>query len=341
MRSIAIAALWGVAALLWPVGSKAEEAGKGFEWQPQQSDHIDLLYDGRPAMRYMMPTLDESSPAQRMATMKPFHHLYSPDGTALLTKGDADGLYPHHKGLFYGFNKITYGDGKTCDTWHCTGKAYQEPKRDMTLEFSKLAASQRVVIDWHGQDGEAFATENRRLSISRPVRQGFDGWQIDFRSHLATLDGKPIHLDGDPQHAGFHFRASQEVPDKTAKETYYVRTDGKGEPGDYRNWDPENPNSQASLECETRPWNAMSFVIGDNRYTAVYLDHPSNPKPSRYSERDYGRFGSYFVADVTKEKPLEVKYRLWVQEGEVTVEDCKSLHREFVNESSRQRDAAG
>jgi hypothetical protein len=75
----------------------------------------------------------------------------------------------------------------------------------------------------------------------------------------------------------------------------------------------------------------MSIVVGGKRYTILYLDHPQNPKPSRYSERDYGRFGSYFVADVSKEKPLDVKYRLWVQAGEMTVEQCEKLRHDFIN----------
>jgi hypothetical protein len=71
-------------------------------------------------------------------------------------------------------------------------------------------------------------------------------------------------------------------------------------------------------------------VLGDKRYTAVYLDHPKNPKPARYSERDYGRFGSYFAADVEPDKPLIVNYRLWLQEGEMTVEQANALSRQFV-----------
>ena len=46
--------------------------------------------------------------------------------------------------------------------------------------------------------------------------------------------------------------------------------------------------------------------------------------------------------DATKEKPLKVKYRLWVQDGEMTVDECKALHQAFVDSASqRQRDAAG
>ena len=73
---------------------------------------------------YRFPVLDTSTPESREATYKPYHFMYSPDGSILLTKGPG-GLYTHHRGLFYGFSKITYGNGKTCDTWHCPEGAYQ------------------------------------------------------------------------------------------------------------------------------------------------------------------------------------------------------------------------
>jgi hypothetical protein len=316
-------------------------AAEVFKWQEPAEDHIDLTFDGKPALRYVMPKIDDSSPERRNETFKPFHHVWSPDGDTLLTKGPG-GLFPHHRGIFYGFNKITYGDGKQCDTWHCTGKAYQSHEEVLKAETKLDLAWHQTAIDWHGQDGEAFAHEKRRVTISRLTHYGVDGWQITFNSELSTADGKPIHLDGDPQHAGVQFRASQHVPDKTANQTYYLRTDGKGEPGDYRNWDHKNPDAAGNEECTNRPWNALSFVIDGQRYTVVYLDHPNNPKPARYSERDYGRFGSYFVADVTKDKPLTVKYRFWIQPGEMTVEQCEALHQTFVGSANkRQRDAAG
>jgi hypothetical protein len=302
---------------------------EGFEWQTPEDDHVDLLFNGEPAFRYMMPTLDESSEEKRSETFKPYHHVFSPDGKTLLTKGPG-GLFPHHRGLFYGFNKITYGDGKECDTWHCTGKTFQSHEEIVEEEADADGAKQIVKIDWHGKDGEVFANETREMDIERQKHNGVEGWQIDFSSHLESSDGQTVHLDGDPQHAGFQFRATQKVPDETAKETYYVRTNGVGKPGDYRNWDHNKPNSPGNSENENRPWNALSFVVDGQRYTVVYLDHPSNPKPSRYSERDYGRFGSYFVADVTKEKPLDVKYRVWIQPGEMTVQQCSALSQEFT-----------
>lgn len=323
VRICLVTLLLGLAAVDCPAG--------GFEWKKQADDHIDLEFNGKPAIRYMMPTLDESSDDKRNETFKPYHHIFSPDGKTLLTKGPG-GLFPHHRGLFFGFNKVTYGDGKTCDIWHCTGKTHQSHEEVLQAEADDDSADQVVAIDWHGSDGEVFAREKREINVTRPTHNGVEGWQIDFKSRLETADGKPIHLDGDPQHAGFQFRATQKVPDEFADKTYYLRTDGKGKPGDFRNWNHQQPNAKGNAENENRPWNALSMVVDGERFTVLYLDHPTNPKPARFSEREYGRFGSYFVTDVTEDKPLDVKYRIWIQPGEMTVAQCEELSKQFDGE---------
>jgi hypothetical protein len=115
------------------------------------------------------------------------------------------------------------------------------------------------------------------------------------------------------------------VADKTAKQTYYLRPDGKGKPGETRNWDPKTKQGPVDL-----PWYAMSFVHGKERYTCCYLNHPLNPKETRFSERDYGRFGGYFEYTVTDKAPLVVHYRIWLQEGEMTAAQATALRTAFA-----------
>ena len=69
----------------------------------------------------------------------------------------------------------------------------------------------------------------------------------------------------------------------------------------------------------------MSFVLGGKRYTVAYLDDPGNPKEARFSEREYGRFGSYFEYTIEQDKPLTVNYRLWLQEGLMQPEEVAAL----------------
>ncbi len=283
-----------------------------FAWKDAAPGETDLLYNGHPVLRYMHAAFDDSTKEKREQTFKVYHHLFAPAGE-LITKGPG-GLYTHHRGLFYGF-KATYGAGKgvTADTWHCPPppnkmEAHLAHEKTLASEAGPLLGRHRVQIGWHGTGKERFAVEERELTVYAVPH----GRLVEFASKLTPVKGA-VKVDGDPQHAGFHFRASNEVADTTKGETYYLRPDGKDKPGATRNWDPKTKQGPVNL-----PWDAMSFVVGGKRYTAAYLDRPANPKEARSSERDYGRLGSYFVAEATEKKPLLVDYRLWLQEGEMT-----------------------
>ena len=288
-----------------------------FVWKESGGQATELTYGDRPVLKYMHPTLDESSKEARAETYKPYHHVYEPRGKFLITKG-AGGLFPHHRGLFFGFNKISYGEGKTADTWHCNNGEFQSHEKSLKSDTGPVLGRHLVAIDWHGKQQDVFAKEQREMTVYATS----GGTLIEFASHLESTVG-PVKLDGDPQHAGFQFRATQEVPDKTAKQTYYLRPDGQGEPGKFRNW----PQDKAHVNL---PWHALSIVVSDQRYTVCYLDRPQNPKEARFSERDYGRFGSYFEYQLDEGKPLDLNYRIWLQPGEMTGEQVERLANDFV-----------
>jgi hypothetical protein len=290
-----------------------------FVWKDSAGQFAELAFGKRPVLRYMYAALDETIPERRAATYKPYHHVFDPEGKFLITKGPG-GLYPHHRGLFFGFNRISY-DGKTADTWHCNRGEFQSHEEFMTVEAGPVFGRHVARIDWHGQDKNVFAREQREMTVYATS----GGNLIEFASHLESAAG-PVKLDGDPQHAGFQFRATQEVPDKTAKLTYYLRPDGKGKEGETRNWDAKTRDPR----MVNLPWHALSFVVGEQRYTCCYLDRPQNPKEARFSERDYGRFGSYFEYELDKDKPLDLNYRIWLQKGEMSGEQVQRLSDDFV-----------
>jgi hypothetical protein len=308
-----------------------------FNWTPPGEKELIyvVLSDAkqRPVLRYMSAPFDDSSKDARDRTYKVFHHLYDPAGKRLVTNGGHTDLkpgesrkllFPHHRGIMFGFNKCSYGEGfkKKADTWHCTGDAHVAHEKLLAKEEGSVLGRHRVRIGWHGEKKERFLQEEREITVySVP-----GGTLVEFASRLTAPSG-PVKLDGDPQHAGFQFRASNDVADPAAaKQTYYLRPDGKGKPGEFRNWDPKTRKGPVDL-----PWYALSFVLGDQRYTCCYLNHPRNPKEQRFSERDYGRFGGYFEAVVTQKQPLLVNYRLWLQDGEMIGAQAQALHAAFAS----------
>jgi hypothetical protein len=312
----------------------SKDAKEGFSWNDHPNDFLDLthLADGRvksvPVMRYMYKTYDTSSPAVRNKTYKVFHHVFDPAGAGkIITNGghtddfksEKDLLYPHHRGLMFAFNKCQY-DGKSVDTWHCTNGAHVSHQKSIFQTAGPIMAEHRVLLSWHGPKEEIFAEEERQMTAY--CMKG--GTLIEFTTRLTPKVAK-LRLDGDPQHSGFQFRAHNDVAKKTAKETYYLRPDGKGKLGATRNWEPKK-GGPVNL-----PWDVMSFVLDGKRYSVAYIDHPSNPGEKRYSERDYGRFGCYFEAELTPENPLILNHRVWLQEGEMAAEQVERLREAFVN----------
>jgi Methane oxygenase PmoA len=293
---------------------------------------LDSLTTGksRPILRYMHRKYDDSTEQHRVLSYKVFHHVYDPEGKQFVTNGGQtdypDDLkrkltFPHHRGLMFAFNRITYGNGKKADIWHANPKGvHQSAEGVLSQSMGPVLGRHRVAVDWHGPDKAVFAKEEREVTVYNVP----GGTLVEFASRLKTTNG-PIKLDGDPQHAGFQFRARNDVADKTAKQTYYLRPDGKGKLDETRNWDPKTKKGPVNL-----PWNAMSFVLDGKRYTVAYLDKPTNPREARWSERDYGRFGNYFEYEVTKEHPLVVDYRIWLQDGEMTGPQVQALDTEFV-----------
>jgi hypothetical protein len=318
-----------VGRMLFFIGPSAKPGDfKGFSWNDVPHRYAELHYIDRSVMRYMDMPYDPN-PKKRVLNYKVFHHLYDPEGKFLVTNGGESDypdqpkkklLYPHHRGLMYAFNKCTY-DGKTCDTWHAKpGDTHQEHVKFLNVEGGPVLGRHRVLVAWHGADNKVFAKEEREVT----AYQVPGGTLVEFSSRLRPTDG-PVKLGGDPQHAGFHFRARNDVADKTAKQTYFLRPDGKGKLDETRNWDPKTKKGPVNL-----PWNAMSFVLDGKRYTVAYLDKPTNPRESRWSERDYGRFGNYFEFEITKDRPLVVDYRIWLQEGEMTGRQVQELSTAFV-----------
>ena len=291
-----------------------------FLWIDEPGKYVDLAYGKKKIARYVYQKLDLRN---REKTYKPFHHIYQDNGRDFLTKGPG-GKYTHHRGIYFGFSKCTAQDnsGKVVqvDTWHCK-RAYQVHESIIAQKADKENASHMVKITWRFDDGTIFVTELRELSFSLLSDKTI---QIDFESTLSTKQEK-VSLDGDPQHAGFQFRASNEVAELNSKETYYIRPkQGRGKKTATKNW----PNNK---DMTNLPWKGQSIVVGGQRYTTLYLDHPTNPKPSYYSERDYGRFGSYFKAELTALKDLHIRYRLLIGLKERTLKECEEFSQDFVS----------
>ena len=141
--------------------SESPQADNGFSWQTSPGEFSELSFGDRPVLKYMCTALDDSTPEAREQTYKVFHHLYDPTGTRLVTKGPG-GKYTHHRGIFFGFNRITYGDEVKVDIWHCKGDTHQSHEGVLAEEAGAVLGRHTLSVDWHGTGSGCLPSNSER-----------------------------------------------------------------------------------------------------------------------------------------------------------------------------------
>jgi hypothetical protein len=260
---------------------------------------VDVKLDGKPVARLV----------HGEGQFKPYLHVFGDDG-ALVTNGGLDaegkatGKFPHHRGIFIGWNQIASDlpgpneKTKTYDLWHFNNGGKMEVVKFTKLEGGTDAATIVAEIMWRGgkkdTDGsDLLLTETRTLRISRPAE---GRTQVD--AHFTLRPARTLTLGGDLQHAGVHFRASDEVSGRNT-ETAYV-------------WEPDLPGPGGKAVSKDFKWCRLVFPIKDHWYSAMELNSPTNPV-EELSWRDYGRFGFFFKKTLKKDEVQELDYRFVVQ----------------------------
>lgn len=267
--------------------ASAADAPKGWSFADGKG-HRDLQFNGATVLRHM----NEWDPARRDETFKPFTHVFDFEGKAPITKG-AGGRFTHHRGLFIGWNSTVF-DGKSYDFWHCRNVIRRHAKYLPDQEKADAGSATMVsVTEWPTPADKVAVLETQTITATRPA----DGKLVLDVSFKLDAPNGPVKLEGDAQHAGFHFRAVEEVS-KREKETVYLL--------------PEGASKKGGDLYENCNWVVCQFNIGDIRYAVAHFNDPKNPTPLQYSTRAYGRFGAFPKTAIPADAPLVLRYRVIV-----------------------------
>lgn len=295
--------------------------GAKAEFQFVDGDGFRELHVGHtPIYRYVT----RYDPADHANTFKPFHHVYGFHGEGFLTKGPG-GWFTHHRGIFFGF-KTQYGD-----FWHCPDVSQRHVEflkdRELITDDSARTAS---TTEWIDKTGKAVVRDTREVTARRTK----DEFVLDFDITVESLPGSgEVDLGGDPHHAGFHFRAAQEVtgePEDTKAKTTGLATFTT----------PASAQEGKNSTTTNADWVACFFKIKEHPYVVAHFDHPSNPRPITYSVRPYGRFGSYCPMKVKEGEPLKLRYRLivmnaqWTDAAKLTLDAMAKRYTKYAGSTS-------
>ncbi|MCD6287896.1 MAG: PmoA family protein [Candidatus Hydrogenedentes bacterium] len=277
-------------AMATPTGAYA--AKQGFQLRDTPGSHLDVILDGQPVARYMY-AYDPSTEETRVVTYKPYLHVFASDGKTLITKGPG-GLYTHHRGIFIGWNEIKF-NGKTYDRWHMKGGEIVH-QRCLDKKAGPDSATISALIYWNDENHKPLLREERTLTFRRapaPARL-----IIGFTTKLDAAYGD-IFLGGTIEHAGVHYRPADEVD--RSKTLYFFPK--------------ENPDPKTDLDY---PWVGETYTLFGKQYSVVEMNHPDNPKGTKYSAyRDYGRFGAFFEKEIKSGQSLNLKYEFLISDSEM------------------------
>ena len=269
--------------------------------------YLDVLEDGRVIARYMYAH-DLTNKDTRHETYKPYLHVMGPDGKAPITKGPG-GQFTHHRGIFLGWSKIKF-QGKSFDLWHMKTSEIIH-KEFVTTKSNDKSTTVQAKLHWMDNKGQVILEELRTMVFDHSDSSSFFNCEFTCELKAVTDD---VELNGDPEHAGFQYRPSNDVSkNKSAK--YLFHKDGI------------NPKKDKDL-----PWVALNYQLGGKSYSVVHMNHPANPKGSIYSAyRDYGRFGSFPKASLKKGESLKLRYKIKVAEGGFPErESVEKIYKQYV-----------
>ena len=273
---------------------------------------VDVLLDGKLVARFVYGE----------GQIKPYLNVFSEEGDCL-TQWDPKQDLPHHRGIYIGWNQIksdlggpakaAKGEPKPAagtidpkgsyDLWHMNNGGKMEVAKIEKAEGGADSGTIVATILWHagGKDAagiDLLLTETRTMKISRPEGKKT---QVDLKFELKAM--RDLTLGGDLQHAGMHFRGSEEILKSKIQNDKAKNAIG----ADYETayvWEPEG-----KIKGDDLKWARLMFHIGSNWYSTTHINAPTNPV-EELSMRGYGRFGFFFKKDLKKDEVLPLTYRI-------------------------------
>ncbi len=258
---------------------------------------------------------------------KPYLAVYGPAGERLTNPGlDAAGamagLFPHHRGIFIGWNHIDSELGRD-DLWHLRGGEHMKLVSIDSAEGDENGARLAVTIEWRSKKADAegsrvLLVETRRFHVTR------DGGRTIIDTASTLRAARDVRLGGDLQHAGIHFRADHAVSERKGETSYL--------------WEPADaPDHGGKVVSAEMKWVKFLFPLGDRWYAVTQINPPSTPV-QELSWRDYGRFGFFFTAELAAGETKDVAYRFLVEPAEAPADGAKH-HAAQVDGARQQADA--
>ena len=254
------------------------------------------------------------------------HPLYGLDGEVLTEDFPSD--HPHHRGVFWAWHQVWLGDTKLGDPWAAID-TFWDVYDAKILTLGSEARALQVHVHWksplHTDSGGRQVPFIRETTTITVHCAKDDMRKIDFQIELLALEDN-MRLGGSEDAKGYGgFTARIPLPEGLA----FTGTDGPVEP--------------TTLSVEAGPWLDFSgnlWKAGKTSGLAI-LCHSSSPGyPQRWILRRQGSaqnpvYPGRDPVPLSREKPLVLRYRIIIHNGDVNNIDLDRLQAEYNGEPAR------
>jgi len=303
--------LWGIGGAVLLGWAWLAVAGEPMKVVRAEGDaYVDITDDGKPVLRYHFATVPVPKGVTgqyAVARSDYIHPLYGLAGE-VLTK-DYSPEHPHHRGLYWAWPEVAY-KGETRDL-HALQGVFARPDKIVRTEGGPESATIVAANRWLWGDTEPIVSETATI---RAMKAASGGRAIDLEFRFTALvDGVTVARRGQNAYGGFNLRFSAREDQKIL------------------------PFTDPADAVPRRAWARIVGTPPDGKgpVTVAILQHAGNPDyPGDWvSFPELNWLQPTFPAKgvkhpLTKDKPLVLRYRLWIQAG--TAED-KALAEQWTD----------
>lgn len=264
---------------------------------------------------------------QRYPLTSFIHPLIGLDGEVLTWLSPRDHI--HHRGIFWAWVRHEL-DGKPIGSWWQPDTIHLKPGKLVTTD-SPVLSYMSAQHDWVYQPKDA--TEGRSFIDERVVCRTFrttaEGRALDIDITLTAL-AEGVRVGGTTElnkgYGGFTFRYGAPT-NRTASKAAIVM-DGQ-----------ETPNDLLTVHAKWGDWSGIFNMpdgkpAGQRSGASVFVD-PSHPEyPPEWLTRYYGVLNVSYpdlkMIDIPKDRPLRLKYRVWIHRGDVKTGRAEDQYRAYT-----------
>lgn len=274
---------------------------------------IELSENGRPVFAYQKKP--KTLTGQYICNNY-IHPLYNLNGDIVTEEFPPDHTY--HRGIFWAWHQLYEGNMRLGDGW--TNDSISQEVVKITSELRDDIAQFKLNVLWHSSvsdDGKPFIDERTTIEVHK-LEGGIR--KIDFEITLKALI-KELKIGGSADQKGYGgFCVRMRLPDSL------VFTSENG------------PVMPRDLQIEAGPWMDFSGKFGPGHESSGITilcspDMPDYPEPwilrQRGSMQNVVFPGSDRI-DVPLDKPLVLRYRLIIHNGDAGSIDLPRLQQEYA-----------